>query len=430
MPEFGKGGGTSGGLGSESSKAVADAAASLKSPEFQKVAVAAVEELEGGSSAPTDDGGEEPPRTDDAPGAGEEPEAGDDYDEEDFVEKPEGDEPPAAGAVTAAPHKQTWDAFKTDEERAKALHETRTKLAELQAAAKDKDAGRDKPAAEAEPDEFPDLETAIQRLQVDDPRFKGAVEKLSESKDALDSLALTYHKLNDALNDKEKGPIAFLAEEKIVLKRLEARFAGQPDNFDLKEQIDEAKAKIQVLNTEVVSAKLDVQEAKEVYFNAEAQHNGKLRQAQQYALGVVERSKANKQATVKQTEDYNRTTTEWKGILPKVFAKFKVSEKQQAKVDKILLLAAAAGGDTVPYETAGTLESWMMAAAEDLLPDVLAADKAQVLKEYRDDKKADASQPAPRGADAVADARPTGRLSSEQASREAGSKLKRLLSAR
>lgn len=448
--------------GSASAAAHATATAAVKAPEFQVAAAAAhgqpagvpaePDEPEIDETHPADPEGTSPssaPSDDD-----DEPELSDDYDPEEQALPGEEDEagedrtkatdaPKADAAPTGTDDvERTWEQYKTDDERKKALAANKKYGIEQAANAKRLQAELDAykagktteavPAPVADPvptDPAEGERKVLAHLFETDPKVNAEVTRLG----GLRTKLLTRITDIDTLRKETDAHDATLNELRFRLKFLQEGAKEDPDNFELSQKVGRAENEITRLETVINSketklARLEIE--KDRWEDDFVRGRNTI---EDRVKGEVSRSteEARSVATLKVKSE--AAVSEWETSFPVVMDELKINEKElgkeraeklREKINNRLLRTAKEIFADNPDARITDVRAWMKHEAAEIVSEYdLVRDANQ--RAYVAAKKADAAAPAPRGAKAVAAPAPKEeRLSAREADRKARDQMK------
>jgi hypothetical protein len=431
--------------GPRSSAAHAEAAAALRSQDLQAGFKAETAILAAGGEPESDDpepevetpmvereAGPTPPPTPE----GEDEPANEDYDEEELAEIPEAERPEVTETEPAKETKpagedpdrieKTWEQYKTDDERKKALAESKRYAiaqaeenkrlkAELEASRKPKE---DAPAPKApEPPVEPKVrfETAVHELHAKDEAFRAEFVKLKETRDSITARTNEIAALGTETATREKD----LERERYHLDFLQANLKADPDNFETQKRVEETERKIVRLETSINSDK-----AKQIRMQLELerwQHDYQTRgkALTDYTAEYVRRSDAEAQANAQRGQQQEAAEKEWTETLPKVLDELKIDADPEVRDDiaERLLLKAQLYFDRggAPIKD---LAAWMRQNVETVAK-VHTKVRENATRRNVELLKKDATINGPKGRDAVVTPPRKERLSSREADRVA-----------
>lgn len=456
--------------GGASSRAVAEAAAALKTPAIQQ----AVRAFSGGGSAPDAAPAPEPAsdresekleddtRQDDPTGgtspspapAGDddaEPEFTDDYDEEEHTDVPAEDETPASDRskdATVAPAtpkadddvEKVWGQYKTEEERKKALahnkryavttaEENKRLKAELETLKTGKpkeDAPSPAAAADPAPASAPNKEDVAKAIYQSNPQVKASVDRLGALREAATERhkEITTLKAQIVTDEKEITKLAYR------LEFLESDAKADPENYELQQRIAavrndlrELKGDANLRRTEQHRLEIELSRWQDEYQNGS-------RSFSELVEAEVRRTTGEAKARERHNEEANEAEQEWNAALEDVFAdkalgipvelREKLNERLLEKADAYF----ARGGK--PFQ----MRQWVRSEAEKIAREEYAVVKDKAALTYAERKTADATPRAPQGKAAVAPEPRRERQSHRQADRDALANLNRSMRAR
>lgn len=432
-----------GGPGSASAAAVQEAAAGLQTPEFQK----AVKDFAGVGGetpapkpAPAAPAAEPPAGTSPAPAAAapaetetttEDPPPQDDYDEEAAAEHP-----PADGDDWTEDERKAWQQYPSERERAKALAEHQEKLratqAELDALKAGKaptEPGQEPPAPAAKPAPPAEItgeviETTIRKLAAERPDVQQAVQTLGSQREALTAKGEQLETIKAAITEHETT----IGKLRTVIEFLEDQAKEDPEDTFTRDKLQAKKQELLQRETRLNSEQIKLYRLDAEVGTLQTTYEKQLDALRD--LGVREASRASEEH--KESERIQRQKDAYKTEWSTAFGTFikqhpEIPQSLHAYVERVLLNEAYAEHDgETPYST------WIESQAG-MVAEMLAAHRAEVLKGYTEEKKADVEtlQPAPRGAAAVAH-KPKDRppMNSREADQQAARALKEALRSR
>src|SRR6476620_4173656 len=350
-------------LGSASAAADAAAARAVRQPGFASGATAEVRAVMRGEAVPaspeedapaeepietdtdpTDDREEGPSPDETTPKGDEvdEPEVGEDYDEEDYVEEVADDRPEEVKAGEAETDgtddaEKTWNQYKTEDERKKALLHNKRYGTEMAAKAKKLEdeiaalkAG--KPAAEAAPapttEKAPEVSPEEARRQLaarlykENPNVKAHIDKLAKLRETF----LAKGEESKKLKAEREAVETTIQRRSIVLETYSEDLKNDPDNYELQQKISRIEKEIEKLEREQ-TIKLVAGERLEREFLAgqESYSRGSTELSEflsSQESAVIEQAKARE----RYDSEVNATGEEWSKSFPEVMEELKVPE--------------------------------------------------------------------------------------------------------
>lgn len=397
---------------------------------------------------PTDEREEGPspdeptPTGDDA----EDPEVDDDYDEEDHVEEVTDDRPEEvkvgeAEADGTADADKTWNQYKTEDERKKALlHNKRygTEMAaknrqleaELASLKTGKPAAEPAPAPTTETTPPVDPKEARKKLAAkhyeENPNVKAHIHKLAK----LRETTLAKDEEHKKLKTEREAIEATLQRKGVILDNYKDDLKADPDNYDeLQQKISRIENEIEKHERDVTRKMLAGDRAERELNAIQAEYSAGSTELTDFLTSqeraISEKAKKDERDAI----EAKAVEADWTKSFPDVMAELKVDSSQHKGIEEQLYESMDSllnRVDKVP-----NLRAWMVEATKRILTRYDSAAEAKV-KSYVNLKKKDANQPAPRGDAAVArsDKKNGARYDSRQANKDALASLTRRPSAR
>jgi hypothetical protein len=362
----------------------------------------------------------------------------DDYDEEDVAEHPEESEPESPKTTDVPPAEvddatKTWNQYKTDADRKKALAETKRYAAEqarLRKEAETRLAALEKKAPEAVPapvpvvDQKEALAATTKALYETNPAFKTEADRLGQYRNVIVSRIEEIKTLNTETTANE----AKLQRLQYRLEDLQADAKADPENFELLKKVD--KTENEILRTENI---INRDRSKLNRFESEKDrwlldYRQSVDRLDQFVVQQGQRTAEEAQASARIQQGTAESEKEWTTTAPAVFDEFKVGKdpKQRATLNSRLLERAAAFFFANPGGNLGNgdIRAWMRAQVKQIVEGEYGPVRETAARAYVQAKKADATVPAPRGEKAVAAPEPGKRFSSKDADRQAQQAMK------